>query len=85
MATITTTLGNIEYTNFVGVNDHFVDAKVWEKEGECRVYFSVQHSKGREQCGYYDCRRKISVMRSSPAAWAHEIKASIAHEIPVSQ
>lgn len=81
MATINTRFGKIEYTSEVGNHSTFyVDGTLWEKGEECRVYFSVKHSKGREQCGYYDCKRKQACIKSSPASWGHEIKASIVHQ-----
>ena len=80
MAQIKTNFGTVEFTDTVGKFDHPVVASVWEKEGKCRVYFKVSHSKGSEQCGYYDVIGKIAYTRSSPAAWGHEIKGSIIHE-----
>jgi len=80
MAHIKTSFGTVEFTDTVGDFDRPVVASVWETEGNCRVYFKVLHSKGAEQCGYYDVIGKTAHTRSSPAAWGHEIKGSIIHK-----
>lgn len=77
MATINTSIGKVTYTDTVGQADRPVTATLWEKNGNVRVYFKVRHERGVEDCGYYDVKNKIAYTKSSPAAWGHEIKASI--------
>lgn len=78
MKTLSTNFGNIEYPETVGSANGTVVAKEWEKDGKCRIYFTVYFSDGgKVDCGYIDMITKSKNMASRPANIARTLKEEI--------
>lgn len=77
MKTITTKFGTVSYPQTVGSSNGIVDAKLWERDDKCRIYFTVYFNGDKADCGYFDVANNKSFLSSRPVNIARNIESEI--------
>lgn len=76
MASITTEYGTVQYPETV--SDKKVIASVWEKNGNCRIYFKVRFLGSTPvDCGFIDVVTGEKAISSRPVSWGQQLSPQV--------